>query len=287
MHIGIDIGGTNLRILAGDDDGHALQEPMRSQTPASYPSLVELLGESLGDLRSKYGAPTSVGIGIPGVTTRCGPTWVPALPYLDGAPLGVDLQRAVSCTAIFANDAQCALVAEASHGAARGVNDVALIAVGTGIGGALMYDGRLVRGAHGVAGAFGWLCAAVTPDSRRNGPWESAASGSAMKRLAQRIGLSGEQLVDRARAGSAQARTVIDDYVEELGKGIAAIAGAFDPAVIVIAGGLSAAYDILRPGITRALETHSSPSGQDVRVVPAMLGADAGSLGALLVGMTG
>lgn len=282
MRIGIDIGGTNVRVLAGDDDDKVLEGPIRRSTPATYQALLDLLVMSVNHLSNGHGGPRSIGIGVPGAANIDGPVWVPALPFLDGSCLGSDLTAELRCPVRFANDAQCALVAEAHHGAAKGLRDVALVAVGTGVGGALMYGGQLVRGNHGVAGAFGWLPGPVSPD-RRHGPWETTASGTALSDLAARLDLSSTQLVARARAGESEPATLVENYVVELGKGLAAIASVLDPSVIVLAGGLCEAFDVLEPGIKRALRNLASPAGKEVRVVPALIGADAGSVGALLI----
>ncbi len=283
MRIGIDIGGTNVRVLAGDQRGEALQDPIRSATPTAYGPLLDLLVKSIGQLSTKYDRPESIGVGVPGAADVSGPRWIPALPYLDGSPLGLDLAKTFGCPARFANDAQCALVAESRHGVAKGVADVALVAVGTGIGGALMYGGRLVRGNSSVAGAFGWLPGPSRRDSR-TGPWEAIASGTALSAAAAQLGFDPIELVTRARAGEREPLERVQSYAVELGRGLAAIASALDPSVIVLAGGLSDAFDVLAAEVKRAFAAWASPAGQEVRVVAAMLGADAGSVGALHIG---
>lgn len=283
MRIGIDIGGTNVRVVASDQHGEVLQEPTRGATPTAYAPLLDLLVESISQLRTRYGEPESIGVGVPGAADIDGPRWIPALPYLDGSPLGPDLTRALGAPARFANDAQCALVAESQRGVAQGVGDIALVAVGTGIGGALMYGGRLVRGNKGVAGAFGWLPGHSSRDSR-TGPWETTASGTALSTVAAQLGFDSAELVTRARAGEREPLERVESYAAELGRGLAAIASALDPSVIVLAGGLSDAFDVLTAGIGRAFATWASPAGREVRVVAAMLGGDAGVVGALHIG---
>lgn len=280
--LGLDVGGTNLRAALGRPDGQLASGPVRRPVPRDYSALLSTVAELADDLEIRPGQLAAVGVGIPGSADDDGPRWVPALPYLDGTPLGADLGRQLGAPVRFANDAHCTLLAEWDRGAALGVRNAVLVAVGTGIGGALLADGRLVRGATGVAGAFGWLPASVQPDPR-HGPWEQVASGAALGRVAAEVGRSGEQLVQSARGGDADARDRLDGFAYALGTGVAALASCLDPEVIVLSGGLSELFDVLEPGMSRAVQDWASPAGRAVRLAPAELGSDAGVIGALLL----
>src|SRR6185295_12344301 len=133
--------------------------------------------------------------------------WVPNLPFLDG----VDIAGLVPAqTVAVANDAHLALVAEATRGAAKDLNDVVLLSIGTGIGSAVLVDGRIVRGAHGGACSFGWASADVTDaGDERHGWLERHASGRALD-AAGEAALDGQSLVARARQGDPASLASID-----------------------------------------------------------------------------
>jgi predicted NBD/HSP70 family sugar kinase len=206
---------------------------------------------------------------------------VPNLPYLDGRPLAADLAgRAGAARVELGNDAQLALLGEAREGAARGCRSAVLVTVGTGIGGAVMAGGRIVRGARGSAGAFGWLPAAGAAATADRGAFELAASGRALDRLAGG-GRGARDLVDAARAGEPAARAAVEAYGRVLGTGVAALASILDPEVVLVGGGLSEAMDVLAGPVAAAVAASASPNGRQVPVRAAALGPAAGAVGAV------
>lgn len=273
--LGVDLGGTRLRLLVERPDGD--REPLvTTAAPGSYAELIETIALQA---RAAPVAVDAVGLGIPGTCHGSRAGFVPALPWLDGRDVGADLSARLAAEVTVANDAQLSLLAEARTGAARDADSAIMVTVGTGIGGAMMLGGRLWRGAHGSAGSWGWLDAAEAEPDAVHGPFEQVASGSALDALAGDIG--GEDVVERARRGERGAQQIVETYARRLGRGLAGLCSALDPEVVVMAGGVVDALDVIGPVMNDERRRWSSPDGRGIRVVPAELGASAGVAGAL------
>lgn len=280
--VGVDVGGTRLRVIGQDADKRR-SNVHEIAVPRTVPDFVDALGvlidEVAGGRRVSHTA-----IGLPGETTAAVPRWVPNLRFLDGAPLASLVAARVGGECTLVNDAQATLVAEAHEGAAAGCASVALVAVGTGIGGALMVDGHLVRGARGCAGAFGWLSFDGAVGDPDHGAWEQVASGAALERHAEPWDGVASMIV-AARGGDRAALQVMEQFGTRLGTGIAVLASTFDPEVIVLAGGLVVSLDLIEDSLLAAQHAFASPAGRTVPVVAAALGPRAGVIGALLVAL--
>ncbi|WP_448072533.1 ROK family protein [Georgenia yuyongxinii] len=298
--VGVDVGGTHLRVVAqaaGGPRSRVHDVPVPRDADALTAEIVRLSRAAAGDAAA--GEVTTLAVGLPGRTGDAVPRWVPNLPFLDGFPLAEVLADRLGGGCVLLNDAQATAVAELREGALRGRSSALLVALGTGIGGAVVLGGRLVRGERGCAGAFGWLPAdrGETGGGETggggaggggaggvHGPWEQVASGAALERAGRPWG-GAAGLVAAARAGDDGALVTIDAFGELLGRGTAALASMFDPEVIVVAGGLSDALDLLRAPTLRAHVRHASPAGQEVPLVRATLGPGAGVVGALHVAL--
>jgi predicted NBD/HSP70 family sugar kinase len=285
-YLGIDVGGTWVRLVAGGPDGVRL-EPPPATVPASYEELLYLLVAMVPP--HVAGQVAGVGCGIPGTADGDRPLFVPSLPWLEGRPLAADLSEAVRAPAHLGTDGHFTLLAEAREGAATGVASAALVAVGTGIGGAIMIGGRIWRGSHSSAGSWGWLPAPGATTVGGHGPFEQVAAGAALSQRAAvvRPGWSGPALVGAARAGAPAAMSALSSYADQLASGIAAIASIIDPEVVLIAGGLSAAMDLLGPMLDERIRALASPDGRKVPVRAAALGPRAGVVGALVAAQSG
>jgi len=289
-YVGLDVGGTHVRVVTrvGDEaPGAAAVHAL----PVDYRAFLDAASIWIGK-----GA-TAVGIGLPGRVFDRKVEWVPNIPYLDDQNLADDLVARCDAPVTLANDAQCALLGELRTGAARHNTNVVLVSIGTGIGGAVAWSGRIVRGAHGTTGAFGWLpvaCAdrpahavpdpgAATgpspgaPYPNAHGPWERLASGSALRRRIEAAALAKDAL---HHPQDARAAALLDAYLDDLAAGLAGIASAFDPHRIVLSGGVA---DLLEPHLatlrakTRAL---ASPVVHDLDLRVAERGSAAGAIGA-------
>ncbi|MEU7894505.1 ROK family protein [Nonomuraea sp. NPDC049152] len=294
-HVGFDLGGTLLRGLAESD---GVREAVAThEVPRSYDALLDLIAELAGRA-------DAVGIGLPGTSAGGTPVFVPALPWLEGRPLAADLEARLGAPVRLGLDGHLTLLAESVEGAAKGRRSAVLVAVGTGIGGALLVDGRIWRGAHGSAGSWGWLPDGTDPAAdgtarggssgpgggsahggssgpggrSAHGGFERAASGSA-------LGGRGPELVAAARAGRVPAE--LDAYAVRLARGIAALASTLDPEVVLVGGGMADAMDVLGPMLAVHIERLASPDGRRVPVIAAGLGSSAGVVGALLAARIG
>ncbi len=274
-NIGVDIGGTNLRVAAGRPD----ESPRiaRASTPGSYRELISTVADMAQELCSD--PPSAVGVGLPGAVSDQRAVFIPALPFLDDRAIGTALQSRFNVTVRLANDAQCALLAEHRIGAAAGCSAAMMIVIGTGVGGAMLVNGRLYRGAQGTAGAFGWLPGASA--DARHGAFERDASGQALDRLAETLGVSAADLLGEAAAGGRRFVDATDSYGYTLGRGLAAIVSIWDPELVVVGGVVAPHLELFASSIRQAIRDWASPPVQGVPIVPARLGVDAGVIGAL------
>ena len=289
LTVGVDIGGSKIAAAVVDPAGRVLARADRT-TPGrtTAPSVVEdTIVEAVTDVRAGH-LVTAVGIGAAGFVDA-GSTRVMFAPHLSWReePLGERLEQHLGLPVTVDNDANAALWAEHRYGAASDADEVALITLGTGIGGALLIGGVVYRGHGGMAGEFGHT--RVVPDGRpcecgRTGCWEQYCSGKALARFAREAGrdLAGPDLTAAANAGDIVAQGAFAEIGRWLGIGVANIVAGLDPAVIVVGGGVSAAGELLLNPARQALA--GSLVGAEHRVIPplriAALGADAGMIGA-------
>ena len=307
FYIGVDVGGT--KVLAGEvaPDGTIVRTSTH-RTPGrrvSVRAVEDALTAAVHDVADGR-TPSGVGLAAAGFvdSARERVMFAPHLPWA-GDPVRARLSQRWGVPVALDNDANCAALAESELGAARGASSALMITMGTGIGGAILLDGMVVRGAQGMAGEFGHM--QVVPDGRgcecgRSGCWEQYSSGNALVRFAQaRVGvemtmlnelcggqpeqLTGPMVTAAAEQGDLVAKQAFASVGEWLGVGVAGLVAGFDPQVVVIGGGVSAAGDRLiepaRAALGRALV------GAEHRVVPpilaARLGPEAGLVGAALL----
>ena len=210
--------------------------------------------------------------------------FAPHLPW-QGEPLRDLLQARLGCPVLLDNDANCAARAEARYGAARGAASGLMITMGTGIGGAVLLDGHVLRGANGMAGEFGHM--QVVPGGHpcecgRLGCWEQYSSGNALVRnarslmaeqpsvLAEMSGgrperVTGPMVTSAAEEGDLVARQAFASVGDWLGVGTANLVAALDPQVVVIGGGVSAAGDRCSTRRARRCDVRSSAPPTDDR----------------------
>ena len=313
LAVGIDIGGTKVAggLVAADGKvvGRARRDtPHRSKTPAVVEdTIVDVVTELIALARShRLGEVGSVGIGAAGFVAadRATVVFAPHLSWRD-EPLEANLQRRVPVPISVDNDANAAAWAEWRFGAARGESHVVMVNLGTGIGGALVLDGQIMRGRYGIAGEFGHM--QVVPGGQRcecgnKGCWEQYASGNALVRearalmtanspvaedLAVRVSgdpdaLTGPMVTEAARDGDPTATELLAEIGHWLGVGMANLAAALDPGLFVVGGGVSAAGDLLLEPARSTFRRSLTGRGYrtEARIVPAAMGNDAGMVGA-------
>lgn len=280
--LAVDLGGTQLRAAVYSGDPASLRDLTREQAPAS---LADFTGR-LAALRAEAGDVTAIGLAVPGLVENTQCRWIPNLPYLDGldiAALFPDLQIGLG------NDAQISLLAESAAGAARGTSDAILLAIGTGIGSAVLANGRIVAGARGGACSFGWACADMDdPGDDRSGWLERMAAGRALDDIAIRLGkANGAELITAAREGDSAAITALQKPVQSLSTALAGAVALLDPEVILIAGGISAALDVLGQPVLDAMRRQLPAHLRPIEIRAGTFGARAGIVGAALAGAAG
>jgi glucokinase len=316
--IGIDVGGTKLLACAVDDSGRVLSEAYEA-SPQNRGLLIDALESvtlaALAELPDDSVEIAGVGLGLPGLVDRAGVLHETAnLHAIDHTTIGAELEPRVlaACesklhvlgapSVIAENDATCAAAGELAFGAARGVDDAVVITLGTGIGGGLIADGRIVFGGQGFAGEIGHMVvvAAGQPcGCGGRGCWEQYASGSAIARfaheaiaaggLARVVDVAGgnsesvraEHVVSAARAGDPESLMLLDTAARYLAIGLSNLAEILDPTVFVISGGLSEADDVfVAPAIAHFAHERRGSGPRAVEVRRANLGSRAGAIGA-------
>lgn len=280
--LAIDLGGTRLR--AGTADA---ADPAAVMAVGEWPAPQDLEGfrRRILELAASHGS-TRLGLAIPGLADGTSCRWLPNLGYLDGTDLA---QLFPGLAIALGNDAQLALLAEAEAGAARGMQDAILLAVGTGIGSAVLAGGRIVRGSHGGACSFGWAAADLGDQGDERSGWlERHASGRALDAAARAIGLAdGGALIAAARNGDAAATGAIAPPMAALGTALAGAVALLDPQAVILAGGVAAASDVLAPPLLTALRRQLPPHLRRIAVRPGQFGPRAGLVGAAFAGALG
>jgi glucokinase len=305
--VGIDIGGTKVAGGVVAPDGTVLATARRPTPGSSVRETEEAIVAVVEELAAGHdGELAGVGIGAAGWFDRTGDTvlFSPHLAWRNTS-LRRDLAARIALPLWVGNDADAAAWAEYRYGAARGADLALMITLGTGIGGGIVMDGRLQRGAHGVAGEWGHM--RVVPDGRlcacgNRGCWEQYASGNALGQTAREVArtspaaaelllqrvdgdssrLTGEHVAHAARDGDPLALELVAEVGGWLGQGIADLAAVLDPGVVVIGGAVSALGELVlapaRARMQRALPGRGFRPGPEI--VAAELGPQAGLVGA-------
>jgi len=252
FRIGVDLGGTKIEVAALDRTG-AMPVRRRAATPAgNYDATIAAVAALVTAVESELGRPTSVGIGIPGtIVVSTGLVKNANSTCLIGRPLRRDIEAALARPVRFANDANCFALSEASDGAAAGCGTVFGAILGTGVGGGIAIDGRILVGANAIAGEWGhnplpWVRPNELPGPQcycgRHGCIETFLSGPGLAADHRRHGgavLSGPEIVADAAAGDALCRVTLERHAERLARALASVINLLDPDAIVLGGGLS------------------------------------------------
>ncbi|MER9072652.1 ROK family protein [Mesorhizobium sp. M0904] len=280
--LAIDLGGTNLRAAIHTGDVRWLEMLSREPAPASLDAFVARIGALLAEA----GPVEALGLAVPGLVEGSVCRWIPNLPYLDGIDVAALFPR---LRLSVGNDAHIAMLAEAVEGAAKGLSDAILLAIGTGIGSAVLANNRIVAGAHGGACSFGWACADIEDEGEdRNGWLERFASGRAFDAAARQIGLAnGGRLVEAARAGKTAALDALELPARRLGTALAGAVALLDPQAVLFSGGLADTLDVIGPPLLAALRRQLPPHLRGVVLRSGEFGSRAGLVGASLAGLAG
>ena len=271
--------------------------------PDAVPTAISAMATGLID---RHQAVVAVGVGVPGLVDHQGVLhYGPNVPGVLGLDIATVLVEATGLPVAAGNDASWAVSAEHRLGAARGHDHAVIVTQGTGIGGGLIVNGEVLRGANGFAGEPGHMmidrggprCACGS-----DGCWEAVASGAGLANLARRVvadgggrrmvalaggdpaHIRGEHVSQALAAGDADAARVIDEFVSWVALGLASLVNLLDPSIAVLGGGLTAISDHFVPDVQDQVAAMVLGAGHRpvVPVVPAALGPEAGAVGAAL-----
>ena len=307
VSIGVDIGGTKIAAGVVDAEGRILRTARRPTPRNDATAVLAEVASVVDELQSSVdGSIAGVGIGVAGGVDQSRSTvyFAPNLAWSQ-VPVRTVVEASTGLPVVVENDGAAAAWAETRFGAGRGRSHVVMVTVGTGIGGGIVVDGHVMRGAHGVAAEIGHLNA--VPDGRpcgcgRNGCWEQYASGNALVRGARELaserrheagallalgdgtpeGVQGSHITQAAQMGDPVAVEAFANVGTWLGRGLADLTAIVDPDAFVIGGGVSEAGDLLLASARRTLS--EKVFGGTNRPLPqllvARLGNDAGIVGA-------
>jgi glucokinase len=307
--IGIDAGGTKLLGGVVDDQFVVHNRVHRIWRGGDRQETLDIMVDAVEEVRAVAPDVVAVGFGIPALVDResGAALWSTHLP-IENVPFRELLSERLGLPVVVDNDSNAAALAEHRRGAAQGTSHAVMLALGTGIGGGLILDGRLYRGASGFAAELGHIVTDLDgPPCQGNCPGrgclEALASGTAIgvageaaareepdstlgRRLADAGEISGGLVTELAHAGDELAREVLAGIGRRLGAGLTSIVNIFNPEVVVIGGGAVAAGDLLLEPARRVVSGRAlPPSAAQARIVPAHFGAESGMLGAALMAL--
>ena len=252
MRIGIDLGGSKIEILALDDGGGTLAQRRRSTPQGDYSDTLAALVGLVREVEDELGMTGTVGVGMPGaISPATGKIKNANATNLIGHRLDIDLSVALDREVRVANDANCFALSEATDGAGAGASVVFGVIIGTGTGGGLVVNGRVLTGCNAIGGEWGhnplpWPRGSESPGPvcycGRRGCIEVFLSGPGL--ASDFFEITGKRasaaaLAEQARAGEQAALDCFDRYEERMGRALAHVINIVDPDVIVLGGGLS------------------------------------------------
>jgi glucokinase len=302
--IGIDIGGTKIAGALVDESGQIVNE-LRVPTPVEDPAaLVDAVVGVIRELRADHEV-LGAGVAMAGFIDAAQSAVIYGTNFgWKNYPLKAEIEAKLDIPVIIENDANAAAWAEYRFGAGKGYQHMVMLTLGTGVGGAVIVDGRMLRGGFGVAGELGHM--RVVPNGvecgcGQHGCIESYASGTALVRTARELVASGDplgarlselaeqageltgvQVYEAILEGDAGARKLLADVGSWTGQAIASLSAILDPQIVVIGGGVSAAGELLLGSIRDAYRKHMPAAGfrPELKIVTAEFVNDAGVVGA-------
>jgi glucokinase len=295
--IGIDLGGTNLRAAAIDKDGKMLAKISGSTPMAEGPGpVVDDMARSVEKLRDQFGREhlAGIGAGVPGNIDMAKGVIVGwnNMPIFDGYAMRDELSKRLSTKVILENDANAAALGEQWMGAGRGVDDLVLLTLGTGVGGGIIIGGRILHGHVGMAGELGHIT--ISPNGNpcgcgNRGCVEKHASATAVSAMARLLGLghdlTAQQVYEMAAHGNDRAREIFKVMGEALGIALAGLINIFNFPLYLLGGGAVASWEFFAPAMLAEIERRcftyrSTLKTAPTRIEAAQLGSDAGLYGA-------
>ncbi len=308
--IGIDVGGTNVKIALVDNKGKIIYSnsiPTRAEMGYEYTinNMKEAITELIKETKSDPKNIESIGFGFPGqIDYQKGIVRLaPNIPGWVDVPIAEIMEKEFGIPTRVDNDVRCAALGELNYGAGQGCDNLICITVGTGIGSGLVINGKLVRGASNAAGEIGHIKLDMNGGPLcgcgDRGCLEAFASGPSIVALAEEYIKGGKStkyrelanpditpyiVSEAAKQGDPVAKRIFTIVGEYIGIGLASVVNLLNPEKIIIGGGVAAAGDLLLTPIKESLVKRAMPiAGSAVEIVPAQLGNSAGVIGASLL----
>jgi predicted NBD/HSP70 family sugar kinase len=299
VRIGIDVGGTKIEGLALGDDGRELSR-QRLATPAEYRAVLETIASLVKRLEAEVGGAATVGVGTPGILQPGRGVMLNSnLQCLNGQPLDRDLVAALGRPVRLANDAKCFVLSEAIDGAARRPPDAPAdrpdvvfgATLGTGVGGGIVVDGRVLLGVNGAAAEWSHTTLPFLRDGERSpylcpcghpGCIESFASGRGLAgayREASGRDITAPEVSEREQSGDPAADAAFALYEDRLARALAGVLNLIDPRVVVLGGGISNNARLFE-NVPKLWQRYTVAKDLRTRLVPARYGDASGVRGA-------
>ena len=301
-----DLGGTNLRMAVARSNGEILFRAKRETPRSDSPNkLLEVLVETSKECLEKLPASElkAISLAVPATVDACRGILLdaPNLPELNGFEIVSALEERVGARVLLENDANAAAIGESWMGAAKDFDTSIMVTLGTGVGGGIIIDGKILRGPDGTAGEIGHIN--VEPNGHQcgcgsHGCLEQYASATAVVRMAKEIAAedpdsklaekketTSEDLFERGISGDAGAKKVFEKQGFYLGLALSGLINSLNPEAIVFGGGAAAGWDLFIPELRSQIEkrTYLTPA-ERVKLFRSELGDDAGILGAAHLG---
>ncbi|HLJ91271.1 MAG TPA: ROK family protein [Candidatus Angelobacter sp.] len=295
--IGVDLGGTNLRAAAITGAGEVLAKIAgTTNLSEGRHKVLEDMVNSVCKLRDQFGPKqlAGIGIGVPGFIVLETGTIVGSnnLAVFDGAPIRDEIEQRLGVPVCLENDANAAALGEKWIGAGREVDDLVLITLGTGVGGGIIFGGKILHGKVGMAGELGHMT--VVPNGYpcgcgNRGCLEKHASATAITCMAKLLQLGSEMtakdVYDLALSGNQKAVMIFESMGEALGIALASLINIFNFPLYLLSGGPLASWDLFAPTMIAEIRKRSFTYRNDqTRIEKAMLGNQAGLFGAAYLG---
>jgi fructokinase len=292
LRIGIDLGGSKIEVIALDE-GHEVSARRRVSTPRhDYAGTLRAIADLVSAVESETGKRGTVGIGTPGsLSPVSGRMRNANSVWLNGKPLDKDLSSALGRPVRLANDADCFTLSEAMDGAGRGAHSVFGVIIGTGTGGGIVVDGRLLSGPNRIAGEWGHNPLPWPRDDERPGPLCYCGKRGCIETFLSGPGLAADflratgrrmtppQIVAAAKARDPDAGASRRRYEDRMARALAGVINILDPEVIVLGGGLSNLERLYRE-VPQLVAQYLFSDGASIEIRPPVYGDSSGVRGA-------
>ena len=308
-YIGIDVGGTSVKEGLFDEDGNLLAKASVPTPPivdaAGFAAVTEAIDQVVAKAQIPRAFVAGIGLAVPCPIPAAGDAKVKANISINLPELKIAIQEHCPDAVVkYENDANAAAMGEAWLGSAKGVQNVVMVTIGTGVGGGVIVNGKVIDGAHGAGGEIGHITVnrheTATCGCGKHGCLEQYSSATGVVRCMKKLldenpdadcvlrgkDFEAKDVFDAARSGDALAAREVDEMTDTLGMALASIASTTDPEMFLIGGGVARAGDVLFDPLVEHFKTYAFKSCRETPIKAASLGNDAGIYGAvrLIVG---